>query len=96
MECHSGQNSCLYNRIDVFIHDIDVLITDVHVSIIDVDVSFADVHVSIIDVDVSILDSFVSISSIDVGVGCCILYRFTLSLSSMFPSLEVWGQNARA
>ena len=38
MERHSGQNSCLYNRIDVSIHDIDVSITDVHVSIIDVDV----------------------------------------------------------
>ena len=33
MERHSGQNSCLYNRIDVS------SITDVHVSIIDVDVS---------------------------------------------------------
>ena len=40
--------------------------------------------------------SYVSISSIDVDVGCCILYRYTLSLSSMFPSSEVWGQNARA
>ena len=42
MERHSGQNSCLYNRIDVSIHDIDVSITDVHVSIIDVDVSIID------------------------------------------------------
>ena len=51
MERHSGQNSCLYNRIDVFIHDIDVSITDVHVPIIDVDVS-----ISSIDVDVGCCD----------------------------------------
>ena len=71
MERHSGQNSCLYNRIDVFIHDIDVSITDV--------------HVSIIDVDVSILDSYVSISSIDVDVGCCDIRLLSLSLISKIP-----------
>ena len=55
MERHySGQNSCLYNRIDVSIHDIDVSITDV--------------HVPIIVVDISILDSYVSISSVSISL----------------------------
>ena len=49
MERHSGQNSCLYNRIDVHVSIIDIDIS-ISVSIIDIDVSITDVHVSIIDV----------------------------------------------
>ena len=47
MECHSGQNSCLYNRIDVSI-------TDVHVSIFDIDVSILDSYDSISSIDVDV------------------------------------------
>ena len=60
------------NHINVFIHDIDVSITDV--------------HVLIINIDISVLDSYVSISSIDVDVGCCDIRLLSLSLMSMFPS----------
>ena len=79
-ERHSGQNSCLYNRIDVSTHDIDVSITDVHacidhrcryfdhVSIINIDVSITHIHVSIIDVDVSITDVHVSIIDVNVSI----------------------------
>ena len=101
MERHSGRNSWLYNRIDAFIHDIIEMMISTSRSLMFMYRSSMSMFRSLMCMYRSSMSTFRSWiamfrSPLLTWMLAAVYYIDTLSLSSILPSSEVGGQNARA